>query len=42
MPAMLEAGITDFRVTLNLPSEFAACQDMLAPLVEAFRKAVGR
>ncbi|MBW2267204.1 MAG: TIGR03619 family F420-dependent LLM class oxidoreductase [Deltaproteobacteria bacterium] len=42
VPAMLEAGITDFRVTLNLPKELAACQDMLAPLVQAFRKAVGR
>jgi probable F420-dependent oxidoreductase len=42
VPAMVEAGITDFRVTLNLPTEFAACQDMLSPLVQAFRKAVGR
>ena len=40
--AMAEGGITDFRVTLNLPTEEAAVQDMLAPLVEAFRKVVGR
>jgi hypothetical protein len=42
VPAMVEAGITDFRITLNLANEFAACQDMLSPLVQAFRKAVGR
>ena len=39
---MKEAGITDFRVTLNLPNEEAAVQDMLSPLVESFRKAAGR
>jgi probable F420-dependent oxidoreductase len=39
---MAEGGITDFRVTLNLPSEQAAVEDMLAPLVASFRKAVGR
>jgi probable F420-dependent oxidoreductase len=40
--AMAEAGITDFRATLNLPNEEAAVQDMLSPLVEAFRSAAGR
>lgn len=40
--AMAEAGITDFRVTLDLPGEDAAVQDLLTPLVEAFRKHVGR
>lgn len=39
---MAEGGITDFRVTLQLPSEAAAVEDMLAPLVEAFRKQAGR
>ena len=39
---MFEAGVTDFRVTLNLPGEEAAVEDMLAPLVEAFRKEAGR
>ena len=29
--AMAEAGITDFRVTLDLPAEESAVQDMLAP-----------
>ncbi len=39
---MTEAGVTDLRVTLNLPTELSACQDMLSPLVEAFRGAAGR
>jgi hypothetical protein len=39
---MAEAGVTDFRVTLNLPSEEAAVEDMLSPLVAAFRKEAGR
>ena len=32
----------DLRATLNLPNEFDATRDLLAPLVEAFRKAAGR
>jgi probable F420-dependent oxidoreductase len=39
---MAEAGVTDFRVTLQLPNEEAAVEDMLAPLVAAFRKVAGR
>ena len=39
---MTEAGITDFRATLNLPTERTACEDFLSPLVEAFRKVAGR
>ncbi len=39
---MAEAGVTDMRVTLNLPNEEAAVEDMLTPLVQAFRKAAGR
>lgn len=42
VPGMVAAGITDFRVTPNLPREAAAVADLLAPLVAAFRKAVGR
>jgi len=42
VPAMVEAGITDLRATLALPNEFDATRDLLAPLVEAFRKAAGR
>ena len=39
---MAEAGITDFRVTLQLPDDEAACEDLLSPLVAAFRSAAGR
>lgn len=39
---MIEAGITDFRITLDLPKEAAAVEDSLAPLVQAFRKVAGR
>jgi len=42
IPRMLEAGITDFRVTPDLPREETAVRDLLAPLVQAFRKLVGR
>jgi probable F420-dependent oxidoreductase len=40
--AMAEGGITDFRITLDLPSEQAAVEDVLSPLVAAFRGAAGR
>lgn len=42
VPAMREGGITDFRITLELPREHAAALDLLSPVVEAFRKAAGR
>ena len=42
VPPMVEAGITDIRITLNLPNEEAAATDLLAPIVESFRKAAGR
>ncbi len=42
VPPMVEAGITDIRITLNLPDEEAAATDLLAPIVESFRKAAGR
>lgn len=42
VPAMAEAGITDFRVTLRLPKERQAATDLLSPVVEAFRSAAGR
>ncbi len=42
VPAMVEAGITDLRATLDLPREFQAATDFLSPIVEAFRKAAGR
>lgn len=40
--AMFEGGVTDFRITLDLPSEKAAVEDCLSPFVEAFRKVTGR
>ena len=42
VPAMVEAGITDLRATLDLPREHDACLDFLAPIVQAFRSAAGR
>jgi len=39
---MVEAGITDLRVTLQLPDAYQEALDLLAPLVTAFRKAAGR
>jgi probable F420-dependent oxidoreductase len=39
---MAQGGITDIRVTLNLPTERQAVEDYLSPLVEAFGKAAGR
>ena len=38
---MAEAGITDFRATLQLPTERQACTDFLSPIVEGFRKVTG-
>jgi len=41
--AMAEGGITDIRVTLpHLPTERAAVEDYLSPLVTGFRRAAGR
>jgi probable F420-dependent oxidoreductase len=42
VPALVEGGITDVRVTLSLPDDRAAVEDLLAPIVLAFRSAVGR
>ena len=42
VPPMAAGGITDFRVTLDLPRERQAALDLLAPAVQAFRKAAGR
>lgn len=41
-PAMVAGGLTDLRVTLDLPKSQAAVEDLLTPLVQAFRQAVGR
>lgn len=42
VPALVEAGITDFRAQLPIPTDPAAALDFLAELVSAFRKVVGR
>lgn len=39
---MVEGGITDIRVRLELPSERNAVEDYLSPVVGAFRETVGR
>ena len=42
VPALAEAGITDFRANLPIPDDPAAATDYLSGVVHAFRKAVGR
>ena len=42
VPAMVAGGLTDLRITLELPTSQAATEDLLTPLVQAFRKCVGR
>ena len=42
VPAMVAGGLTDLRVTLDLPKSQAAVEDLLTPLVQAFRQAAGR
>ena len=39
VPALVEAGVTDFRAMLPVPRDHAAGEDYLAPWVEAFRAA---
>jgi probable F420-dependent oxidoreductase len=39
VPALVEAGVTDFRALLPLPRDLAAAEDYLAPWVQAFRAA---
>ena len=42
VPALIEAGVTDFRAHLAIPSDPAAAHDYLAEVVSAFRPAAGR
>ena len=42
VPALVEAGITDFRAPVRLPEDRARAEEELGPLVAAFRAAVGR
>ena len=39
---MVAGGLTDLRITLDLPTSQAAVEDLLAPLVQAFRRNAGR
>ncbi|MCB0994943.1 MAG: hypothetical protein KDB21_07615, partial [Acidimicrobiales bacterium] len=42
VPALAEAGVTDFRAYLPLSDDPAEAEDQLSPVVAAFRQAVGR
>ena len=42
VPAMVQAGVTDFRAYLPIPDDPSAAEDYLSGIVAAFRKAVGR
>jgi hypothetical protein len=39
---MVDAGVTDFLLNLGVPSDPDEAEDRLAPVVSAFRQAVGR
>jgi probable F420-dependent oxidoreductase len=41
VPAQVEVGVTDFRLSIPLPEDRHAATDRLAQVVEAFRAAVG-
>lgn len=42
VPALVEAGVTDFRCLFQVPRDIAAAEDFLAGWVQAFRAATGR
>jgi probable F420-dependent oxidoreductase len=42
VPALVEAGVTDFRIGLRIPDDHQAATDSLSELATAFRKVVGR
>ena len=42
VPALVEAGVTDFRAHLPIPSDAAEAHDYLSEVVAAFRPAAGR
>jgi alkanesulfonate monooxygenase SsuD/methylene tetrahydromethanopterin reductase-like flavin-dependent oxidoreductase (luciferase family) len=41
VPAQVDVGVTDFRLSVPLPDDRHAATDRLAEVVEAFRAAVG-
>ena len=42
VPALVEAGVTDFRASLRIPSDPAAAEDHLGQVMAAFRQVTGR
>ena len=42
IPPLIEAGVTDCRVSISLPTDPSAAEDRLTQLVAAFRTATGR
>lgn len=42
VPALVEAGVTDFRAMLRIPRDHNEAIETLSPIVQAFRAAVGR
>ena len=42
VPALVDGGITDFRVNFSLPADPHELADRLADIVGSFRQAVGR
>jgi hypothetical protein len=42
VPALVAAGVTDFRAYLSIPDDVHAATDHLAGVVDAFRSGVGR
>ena len=42
VPGLVDAGVTDFRVTLAIPESLGEAIDFLSGIVEAFRSTVGR
>ncbi len=42
VPALVEAGVTDFRASLRIPSDPAEAQDHLGRVMDAFRQVTGR
>jgi hypothetical protein len=38
---LLEAGVTDFRMSLRIPTGRSEALDLLSPIVQGFRAAVG-
>jgi alkanesulfonate monooxygenase SsuD/methylene tetrahydromethanopterin reductase-like flavin-dependent oxidoreductase (luciferase family) len=42
LPALVGAGVTDFRINVNLPADQGAATEKLRGIVTAFRATVGR